>query len=104
MVQELKETDFMRRQRFCEFILLRYQENNSFLDNIIWTDESKFTKNGLLNRRNSHYWSDSNPHCTRARNFQDSWQFNVYCAVRNHEVVALEFYQDNLNSKLISLM
>ncbi|KAJ8940608.1 hypothetical protein NQ318_004804 [Aromia moschata] len=33
------------------------------------------------------------------RNFQESWQFNVHCAIRNYGVVALEFYQDNLNGE-----
>ena len=100
MVQGLKETDFLRRQNFCEFILIRSEGDDSYLGNIIWTDEAKFTKNGLFNRHNSHYWSDSNPHMFRERNFQESWQFNVYCAIRNDRVVALQFYQENLNGKL----
>lgn len=103
IVQHLKETDFPRRVEFCEFILLRSQENVFFLDNIIWSDEAKFTKNGVFNRRNSHYWSDSNVHRFRERNFQDSWQFNVFCAIRNDGVVALEFYEDNLNGEFAIL-
>lgn len=99
IVQHLKETDFPRRVEFCQFVLLRSQENPFFLDNVIWSDEAKFTKNGVFNRRNSHFWSDSNVHPFREENFQESWQFNVYCAIRNDRVVALEFYQDNLNGK-----
>ena len=99
IVHHLKETDFQRRVEFCELILLCSQENIFILDNIIWTDEAKFTRNGVFNRRNSHYWSDSNNHQFRELNFQESWQFNVYCAIRNDGVVALEFYQDNLNGK-----
>lgn len=100
IVQHLKETDFPRRVAFCEFIVTWTQGNNLFLDNIIWTDEAKFTKNGAFNRHNSHYWSDSNLHVFREQNFQESWQFNVYCAIRNDSVVALHFYQENLNGKL----
>ncbi|KAJ8950891.1 hypothetical protein NQ318_011192 [Aromia moschata] len=95
IVQHLKETDFPRRVEFCQFILLRSQENDFFLDNIIWSDEAKFTKNGVFDRRNSHHWSDYNV-TFRERNFQQSWQVNAYCAIRNGGVVALEFYQDNL--------
>ncbi|KAJ8957192.1 hypothetical protein NQ318_007754 [Aromia moschata] len=58
-----------------------------------------FTKHGVFNRRNSHYWSNYNVHPFRERNFQESWQFNAYCAIRNYGVVALEFYQDNLNGE-----
>ncbi|KAJ8954596.1 hypothetical protein NQ318_003127 [Aromia moschata] len=70
-----------------------------FFDNIIWSDEAKFTKNGVFTRHNSHYWSDYNVHPFRERNFQESWQCNAYCAIRNDGVVALEFYQDNLNGE-----
>lgn len=78
---------------------MRFQENEQFLDNIIWTDEAKFSNNGLFNRRNSHYWSDTNVHHSREGRFQEIWQFNVYCAIRNDGVVALEIYDDNLNDE-----
>ncbi|XP_071054645.1 uncharacterized protein [Onthophagus taurus] len=99
IVQHLRDTDFARRVNFCEFILTEHYGNNQFLDNIIWSDEAKFTKNGLFNRHNSHYWSDSNPHKFTTSNFQGSWQFNVYCAIRNDRVVALHFYEENLNGE-----
>ncbi|KAI4471956.1 transposable element tc3 transposase-like protein [Holotrichia oblita] len=99
VVQHLKDIDFPRRVSFCEFILTWSQENPLFLGNIIWTDEAKFTKNGVHNRHNFHYWSDSNPRVVRMQNFQESWQFNVFCAVRNDDVVALHFYEENLNGK-----
>ncbi|KAJ8967657.1 hypothetical protein NQ314_002692 [Rhamnusium bicolor] len=95
----MSKTDFPRRENFCEFILIRSVGNDSYLGNI-WSDEAKFTKNGLFKRHNSHYWSNTNPHVFRERNFQESWQFNVYCAIRTDRVVALEFYQENSNSKL----
>lgn len=101
LVQNLKQTDFQRRINFCEFILIKNQEDENFLKNIIWSDESKFTKNGLFNRHNSHYWSDTNPHCVRERGFQTSWQFNVFCAVRNNSIVMLKFYDNNLNGKVL---
>lgn len=103
LVHSLKETDFRRRVNFCEFILTRFQENHLFLDNVIWSDEAKFTKNGLFNRHNSHYWSDSNSHEFQCTNFQERWHFNVYCALRNDGVVKLHFYEDNLNGKIMNI-
>lgn len=103
MVQHLKDTDLARRVHFCEFILTMLQDDFRFLDNIIWTDEAKFTKNGLFNRHNSHFWCDSNPHAVRLRNYQETWQFNVYCAVRNDGVVKLHFYEENLNGNELIL-
>lgn len=31
-----------------EFLMIWSQENNLLLDNIIWTDKARFTKNGVL--------------------------------------------------------
>jgi hypothetical protein len=85
-VQHLKEHDLLRRVEFCEFF---YEMSGrcSFLKNIIWTDEAKFSKNGLFNRHNIHYWALENPRVVRERNFQESWQFNVFCAIKNNRVL-----------------
>jgi hypothetical protein len=37
-------------------------ENPLILNSILWTDESKFTNNGVINKQNSRYWDDQNPH------------------------------------------
>lgn len=95
-VQHLKEADLPRRVEFFEWLLIKSQEDATFLDNIIWTDEAKFTKNGVFNRHNSNYWAPTNLHVTRERNFQVKWQFNVFCAIRNDSIFYLEFYDDNL--------
>lgn len=97
LVQSLKETDYNKRIEFAEFMLIKCQEDNEYLKNIIWCDESKFTKNGMFNRHNSHYWSEENQHLTRVRGFQERWNFNVFCAIRDNQVVALHFYDGNLN-------
>lgn len=96
--QHLEAGDFIRRIEFCEWFLLRTQEEDNFPSCVIWTDEAKFCKNGMFNRRNSHFWSDENPHMIRDVNFQVSWQFNVFCAVKNNRILCLHFYDENLNS------
>jgi hypothetical protein len=40
------------------------------INHILWTDESKFTNNGTLNKQNNRYWSNENPHWAVPRNFQ----------------------------------
>lgn len=64
-----------------EFVTMKY------LFNIIWTSVSKFTRNEVYNRYSFHYWSDLNVHSFKEENFQDFWQFNVYCAIRNNGFV-----------------
>ncbi|KAJ8916462.1 hypothetical protein NQ315_014679 [Exocentrus adspersus] len=43
-VSELHPNDAVPRMEFCEMILVKMQEDPEFLRNIIWTDESKFTR------------------------------------------------------------
>lgn len=99
-VQHLKETDFVRRTEFCEAMMIRFQENENFLDCIIWTDESKFTKNGSFNRHNSHYWDEENNHHFRQWNFQETWSFNVFCAIKNNAILDVHIYDETLTGKI----
>lgn len=61
-VQELSEDDFDRRAQFCETLLGRFSKEPGMIDKILWSDESQFTLNGVINRHNSCYWAYSNPH------------------------------------------
>lgn len=58
----LNEDDPDRRLQFCETFLAFYEEDPDLVKKIIWTDEAHFKLNGRVNRHNSVYWSDSNPH------------------------------------------
>ena len=62
-VQALKPEDYERRVQFCETILIRTQEDPNFLKKIIWTDEAKFSREGIFNRRNEHFWADQSTCC-----------------------------------------
>lgn len=42
--------------------MMKIHEDDHFPQNLIWTDETKFMKNGMFNRCNSQYWSDTYPH------------------------------------------
>lgn len=101
IIHGLIDADFQRRINYCEFMITKIHEDDRFLKNIIWSDESKIMKNGLFNRHNSHYWSDENPRQTFITHFQDVWSFNVYCAIRYDKVISVHFYDDNLNGMKI---
>ncbi|XP_022170059.1 uncharacterized protein LOC111033573 [Myzus persicae] len=53
------------------------EDDPLLINHILWTDESKFTNNGILNKQNNLYWSNENPHCTVPTNFQTCWGTNV---------------------------
>lgn len=101
-VQHLKDQDYLKRVQFCETLVIKIQEDEHFLDKIMWSDEAKITKNGLFNRHNSHFWSDSNLHVIREGKFQETWSFNVYCAIKNDSVVVVHIYDENLTGIFVS--
>lgn len=96
-VQAFRPGDQDRRIQFCEFIITKTQEDPDFLTKIIWTDESKFNREGIVNRRNCHHWAQQNPHAIREANFQDTFSFNVFAMIINNRV-EYEIYNENLTS------
>ncbi|KAJ8937818.1 hypothetical protein NQ318_003722 [Aromia moschata] len=47
--------------QFCEFILRRNRQDAYFVNKILFTDKSTFTRRGIFNRKNCHIWADQNP-------------------------------------------
>ncbi|XP_066260990.1 uncharacterized protein [Euwallacea similis] len=78
-VQGLEEGDPVRRVNFCRFILNADIEERHFLNSILWTDESKFSREGITNFHNLHYWSniEENPHLKKETSFQRKFSVNV---------------------------
>ncbi|XP_036145604.1 uncharacterized protein LOC118646565 [Monomorium pharaonis] len=86
-VHKLHPGDAELRTQFCrEFLALVYQHEN-FLINILWTDESLFTREGLFNQHNLHYYADENPFVTRVRNFQHRWKVNVWGGIVGNQIL-----------------
>lgn len=79
--------------------LTKIDEEPDFLTNILWTDESRFTNNGMINRHNSHYWSDSNPNWTKDVNFQVKWGINVWCGILGDNLIGPYFFQGTLTGE-----
>lgn len=61
LVQALNEDDADRRNQFCEIFLAQLHDEPLLTEKIIWTDESTFKLNGIVNRHNCVYWADKNP-------------------------------------------
>ncbi|KAJ8913262.1 hypothetical protein NQ315_012880 [Exocentrus adspersus] len=95
LLQALYEGDAARRVEFCETFLIKLQEDN-FTSKIIWTDESKFTNEGIVNRRNIHHWAQEKPHCVRENKNQNNFkmcrvlQLVLCCVVRVHSDLELQ--------------
>ncbi len=60
--QGLHPGDEERRFVFCNALLNKLDEHPEILRHIMWTDEAKFTSNGIINLHNQHYYAITNPH------------------------------------------
>lgn len=88
-VQELLPGDFQRRVNFCGGLQAQLRVNQNFLNNILFSDECTFTKTGMMNQHNYHYWAEENPRLTRVTSTQHRWSINVWAGIINGQLVSL---------------
>ena len=60
--------------------MIQLYDEPDFLKFICWTDESKFTNNGIINKQNNRYWANHNPYWTTDTNCI-VWGTNVWCGL-----------------------
>jgi len=87
-MQNLREKDYPRRKRFCENFLRKVDEDPEFPSRVIFSDESLFTREGIINSHNMHMWSDENRRVTRLRNFQVRWKMNVWAGIMGTNILS----------------
>jgi hypothetical protein len=76
----LQPQDYPARVEFCQW-LLRQPDNPNFLDRVIFTDESCFTRNGVFN---SHVWAGENPNA-----FQHRFSINLWAGILGDRIVRI---------------
>lgn len=95
----LHPRDETRRITFCNWHISKLEQDESFFEKIIWTDEAHVSNDGVFNKHNHHYWSDSNPHEVIHRQRQRRFDFNVWVALLKNKVLAYEIFEENLNAR-----
>lgn len=99
LVSGLVEGDQERRLRFCRFLLHTDVDNDEFLKTILWTDESKFTREGIFNQHNLHRWESQNPRATREASHQHKFSVNVWAGVIGRDLIGPYYLPDTLNGE-----
>ncbi|KAJ8961384.1 hypothetical protein NQ318_014628 [Aromia moschata] len=96
LIHELAEDDFDRRTEFCEYMMDHNNQNNGFIANILFSDEATFFLNGHVNRQNTRYWSQENPHWMQEYHTQHPQKVNVWAGiVRNRiAIITAEVYRN----------
>ncbi|GFV28442.1 uncharacterized protein TNCV_3983931 [Trichonephila clavipes] len=81
LAQELMPGNQDRRFNFCNFLFNTLDENPDFLNEVLWSDECQFSKQGTINTQKRYYWSLENPHLIRPNHPQVRWSVNVWCGI-----------------------
>lgn len=102
---KILQRTWLERDRFsnkCVFLWISLNTTirwRQFLKeyNLEWW--SKIWEKGIFNRHNLSYWIDNNL-LLEKRDFQDNWNFNVYCAVQNNRAICLHIYKETVNTNI----
>lgn len=98
-VQGLEPQDYVPRVQFCRWLLNADIEQAQFLKNILYTDESKFTRDGVFNIHNMHHWAQENPKVMREGSHQTRFHLNVWIGVIGDQLVGPHIFQENLSGE-----
>jgi hypothetical protein len=88
-VQNLLPRDYQPRVNFAEYYLNQVNLRPNYGSRILYTDECLFTRNGMFNIHNYHYWSHENPFLTRETSFQHRYSVNVWCGLLGDQIVSI---------------
>lgn len=98
-VQSLQQEDFMARLGYCNWLVNKVEENPAFSSKVIWTDEANFSRNGLFNQRNEHFYALENPNLVYPRNNQQRFSVNVWAGILGTNLLGPVFLPHRLNGE-----
>ncbi|GBM61490.1 hypothetical protein AVEN_163881-1 [Araneus ventricosus] len=88
---DIKPEDKPKRVEFATFILLKIDDEESFLNRILFRDEATFHFNGCVNHYNCRIWGSQQPIETH-QYFRGSPKVNVWCGLLFDRVVGPSFF------------
>lgn len=94
--QEHLDRDFEQRINFCTTINDAIKADPNLLSKIMFSDEATFRSNGAVNRHNMHYYSTVNPFWVREIQNQNHWSLNVWCGIKNLQIIGPYFFHEPL--------
>ncbi|KAJ8962857.1 hypothetical protein NQ318_001262 [Aromia moschata] len=105
LIHELAEDDFDRRTEFCEYMMDHNNQNNGFIANILFSDEATFFLNGHVNRQNTRYWSQENPHWMQEYHTQHPQKVNVWAGInfKFHQPPLARYVNEELYAGVICI-
>jgi hypothetical protein len=89
--------DSEKRLRFCRWAIHEFEENPEFPYSILFTDEAVFSAgSGSINRQNSRYWAQENPHWVLPVREQGGPRMMVWCGIWRDRVIGPYFINSSV--------
>lgn len=96
--QHLGDSD--RRMEFCEYVMNKANEDDNFIPNILFTDESSFSLHGRHNSQNIRWWArGGNPRKVYAARTQRPLKLNVWTGILGDHIIGPFIIDGNLNGQ-----
>jgi hypothetical protein len=102
MHQKLDEEDCAHRKSMCEDLIKEIDADATFLSKIIFSDESTFHLEGVVNRHNCRVWG-MEPPVEVIQKCHTSPKINVWMGISIHKMYGPFFFEGNL-TKLIKII
>ena len=95
-VQELNPEDHNARRTYCRWLSQMTGDQPDFLNHVLWTDESGFTQDDIMNLHNLHIYSDDNPRVTPSASFQWRFRVNVWAGILGITLIGPFIIEDSI--------
>ena len=93
VVQHLQVADYAACMDGCNALIQNIDNDNRFLENIIFSDEATFHISGRVNRHNCRIWGDENPH-ELYEHERDSSKVSVWCGMAKNQIYGPFFFDE----------
>ena len=70
-----------------------------FFNHVLWTDESGFTRDGIMNLHSLHIYSDENPRVTRSASFRRRFRVNVWAGILGIILIGPFIIEDSMRGE-----
>ncbi|KZC05853.1 hypothetical protein WN55_06850 [Dufourea novaeangliae] len=84
------------REAVYVYGLRKLQDDEMFVNKILFTDEATFTNHGEVNR---YYWSIHNPQWLGEVDKQRPWSVNAWCGLLHNKIIGSYFIENTLNGR-----
>ena len=95
-VHELINIDYPRREAFCTDVMARIEEDENYLNSILFSDEAYFYMDRSVLTSNIRIWSEQNPHAFSEHPLQPA-KVMVWCGLTSSRILGPYFFHETLN-------